>query len=667
MNRRKGNGKESDGKGAEDDTQRKGSTNSKAQEKGKAKHAKKGGAKRRWAIVMAIIAVTWGLYHRRQQVRVAVEPILDPLISNMPEFNFTEFAGRHGITLPDVFQSEEAPRPGRELAQKGWKPKHPIIIVPGFVTSGLELWAGKPCAARYFRQRIWGSLSMTQSFMGDKACWLEHMALDNNTGLDPEGVRLRASEGLLGVDYFFPGYAVWAKLIEAAADMGYETNNLIGETYDWRLSVPNMETRDKYFTRLKWRIELTMKTEGEKVLVASHSWGDNVFRNFMVWIGEDDPDWIENHIAAYVNIAGPVLGVSKSMTSLLSGETRDTAELGLIGAFLSDNLVPRNERVKLFRTWGSAMGMLPVGGPDIWGNTTWAPDDTPEMTKQNVSFGPLITETLIPEQADEDEDKPNEEHKSFAESVHTWVSNIFDRGNKTEIEKIVKKHDVDSAVRILLRNGGSSFEEKVIKWGAVHADERSCKASKGSPEEYYYNPLKCPLPKAPSMQFFCLYGIGLPTERSYYYLNLESDKAMRKSEEESETHQQYEVRWKMDKDASGERHGGEISYGVRTSDGDGTVPLISTGVMCQKHWREKQLNPSGLRVVSREYPHEPVAAYKDLRGGPRSADHVDILGHMDVLSDILTIASGHGDQLEDKIISDVKRIADNIKLDVGCD
>lgn len=39
-----------------------------------------------------------------------------------------------------------------------------------------------------------------------------------------------------------------------------------GETYDWRLSVPNMETRDHYFTRLKWRIELSVKTEGEKVL-----------------------------------------------------------------------------------------------------------------------------------------------------------------------------------------------------------------------------------------------------------------------------------------------------------------------------------------------------------------------------------------------------------------
>ena len=183
----------------------------------------------------------------------------------------------------------------------------------------------------------------------------------------------------------------------------------VGETYDWRLAVPNMEKRDHYFTRLKWRIELTHQTIGEKVLpplpllagsanegcmrgtpsgltpccwhmsgspeelqretcwrvrstevcvgwavrseahaqerhkgrnltigastshqsirgcpvrqvvVASHSWGDNVFRNFMMWATEEDAGWVEEHIAAYVNIAGPVLGVAKSMTSLLSG------------------------------------------------------------------------------------------------------------------------------------------------------------------------------------------------------------------------------------------------------------------------------------------------------------------------------------------------------------
>ena len=56
-----------------------------------------------------------------------------------------------------------------------------------------------------------------------------------------------------------------------------------------------------------------------QVVVASHSWGDNVFRNFLVWVTEDDADWVEKHIHAYINIAGPVLGVAKSMTSLLSG------------------------------------------------------------------------------------------------------------------------------------------------------------------------------------------------------------------------------------------------------------------------------------------------------------------------------------------------------------
>lgn len=51
----------------------------------------------------------------------------------------------------------------------------------------------------------------------------------------------------------------------------------------------------------------------------------------------------------------------------------------------------------------------------------------------------------------------------------------------------------------------------------------SCKTGKGKPDEYYFNPLKCPLPKAPSMEMYCLYGVGIPTERSYYYLNLESE------------------------------------------------------------------------------------------------------------------------------------------------
>ena len=58
------------------------------------------------------------------------------------------------------------------------------------------------------RERIWGSMSMTHSFIRNSMCWLEHMALDEKTGGDPPGVRLRAAEGLEAVDYFMPGYHV---------------------------------------------------------------------------------------------------------------------------------------------------------------------------------------------------------------------------------------------------------------------------------------------------------------------------------------------------------------------------------------------------------------------------------------------------------------------------
>lgn len=72
---------------------------------------------------------------------------------------------------------------------------------------------------------------------------------------------------------------------------------------------------------------------------------------------------------------------------MTAGETRDTAEMGYIMQLASTSMLPRNVRVRLFRTWGSGIGMLPSGGPDIWGNATHAPDDTPEMRAKNETFG----------------------------------------------------------------------------------------------------------------------------------------------------------------------------------------------------------------------------------------------------------------------------------------
>ena len=67
------------------------------------------------------------------------------------------------------------------------------------------------------------------------------MILDNVTGLDPPGVRVRPVSGLVAADYFAAGYFVWAVLIHNLAKLGYEEKNLHMAAYDWRLSFQNTE------------------------------------------------------------------------------------------------------------------------------------------------------------------------------------------------------------------------------------------------------------------------------------------------------------------------------------------------------------------------------------------------------------------------------------------
>ena len=41
------------------------------------------------------------------------------------------------------------------------------------------------------------------------------------------------------------------------------------------------------------------------------------------------------------------------------------------------------------------------------------------------------------------------------------------------------------------------------------------------PEKEFLNPLKDPLPDAPNMKMFCMYGVGAPAERSYHYQHVD--------------------------------------------------------------------------------------------------------------------------------------------------
>ena len=46
---------------------------------------------------------------------------------------------------------------GDELRGQGITAKHPVILVPGVVSTGLESWSTSPEYRSYFRKRLWGT------------------------------------------------------------------------------------------------------------------------------------------------------------------------------------------------------------------------------------------------------------------------------------------------------------------------------------------------------------------------------------------------------------------------------------------------------------------------------------------------------------------------------
>lgn len=89
--------------------------------------------------------------------------------------------------------------------------------------------------------------------------------------------------------------------------------------------------------------------------------------------------------------------------------------------------------------------------------------------------------------------------------------------------------------------------------------------------------------------------------------------------------------------------------------------LVRHSYMCARAWRTRaDLNPGAARVVSREFSDERRSTVPTLRGGPGGAQHVDILGNHALLADLLVLAATGGASLEDRIVSDIERIADAV-------
>uniref|UniRef100_A0A7S3LIG2 Phospholipid:diacylglycerol acyltransferase n=1 Tax=Amphora coffeiformis TaxID=265554 RepID=A0A7S3LIG2_9STRA len=555
--------------------------------------------------------------------------VLKRLGIQLPEFNeevvqnvFDKQFGRLNESMPAAlsYLTQQTKRPGFQLAKEGAKDHYPVVLVHGFVTSGLEVWAGQECAKKHFRQRFWASMYGTRSFLSDRDCWREHMSLNPYTGADPPGIRLRAATGFEAVDYFMANYWVFAKIIENLADLGYSPSNMAVETYDWRLGFQAVEKRDGTLTSIKNRIELLHKIHGRKVVLTSHSMGVLLVHHFFAWVTTDEEnggggggyDWVDRHIHAYANVAGSHLGVPKAVTTLLSGDLSDFVTLNPVEKVV-ESFFGRIVRRQMWNTWGSIWMMLPKGPASIWDvGADMCRNRTSESNETTTDpFCPEDTEQPSPLLVMSDVHNETVQHAVDADDTENFTA--------TEAEFIQKQTHTNRETIDFLKAYGGGYGNKLSNAVdySYHDDDGQCEEPN---PRTWHDPTRTPLPYAPNLKIYCLYGVGLETERAYYYRrNVVNEGNKSVLEEPVVVH-----------DATVQQPEHNVHYGIRYGDGDGSVPLISLGYICADAWQRESsgLNPSGAKVYTREYKHRSGFTVDDfVRSGPNSGDHVDFLGN----------------------------------------
>ncbi|PJF18753.1 Lecithin:cholesterol/phospholipid:diacylglycerol acyltransferase-like protein [Paramicrosporidium saccamoebae] len=463
---------------------------------------------------------------------------------------------------------------------------------------------------------------MMRFMVMDSACWLQHLKLNSTTGTDPDNIKLRPAQGLEAADFILPGFWVWAPIIENLSEIGYDHNNLIMAPYDWRLDMARLEERDHYFTRLKMQIELLVKTTGEKAAIVSHSLGGVVWFYFMKWVessvdsdlikgGGGGSSWVAKHIHASVSIGAPYLGVPKSLSMIISGEMRDTAQLGQLESFLLEMLMSKKERLSLFRSWVGGSAMLPKGGDLFWGNGKKESlvDGSPDLDYGLVNMGEEIA---------------------------------LEAGMKAKY----LTSDVDAILQAFLPPGIYERIKRAYADGEMAAPAEV--ADNDNDPRTWTNPLRARLPYAPEMTMYSIYGIGRDTERAYEYETVPREQWPESwqllADEDLLYHQRTDntpdmlVRIKLRLEAAEKTK--NLYTGIYHVDGDGTVPTLSNGYMSAYGWKNlTYLNPSKMKTVTREYKDEPLSGIGTIRGGPKTSEHVDILGNHEVTMDFLKIVS----------------------------
>ncbi|KAF7823299.1 putative phospholipid:diacylglycerol acyltransferase 2 [Senna tora] len=590
--------------------------------------------------------------------------------------------------------------PGVRLKREGLTALHPVVLVPGIVNGGLQLWEGRPCAHGFFRKTLWGSGASFAEILTRPLCWLEHLSLHNETGLDPPGIRVRAVPGLLS------GSFAWNILIENLARIGYEGKNLHMAAYDWRLSFQNTEIRDQSLSRLKSQIELMFVTNGfKKVVVVPHSMGALYFLHFLKWVetpspmggGGGGPRWCDKHIKAIMNIGPAFLGVPKAASNLFSAESKEVSFVRAM-AFRYLGLRTLEHVMRVCRTWDSIISTMPKGGETIWGDLDWCPEEKrncdhfvsdngdcnssggsskkgfqfkegrPSKYGRIISFGKAASELpcSLLGTLDSKEILSVTNSATFNSSCGELWTKHEEMSSKS-IKKIAeKKAYTATTVSDLLRSVAPKTMNRAEAQFS-HGIAENLDDPKYTHHKYWSNPLETKLPEAPNMEIYCLYGVGIPTERSYVYklsssekfrsiIPLEIDNSTADDGEEEEEEE--------DDDDEGRSC---LRGGVYFVDGDHeSVPLVSAGFMCAKGWRgTTRFNPSGVSAFVREFRHkQQPSMFHGVRDMESTGAHINVMGNFGLVEDVLRVAAGAtGAEIGgDRIFSDIIRMSEKIHL-----
>jgi hypothetical protein len=108
-------------------------------------------------VIGLLMAYTWHkiLERQRDSIRVLAD-LPDPVVSLLERLNLTERVAKRleEAELSKAAAADLAMLPAQELRDQGATRKHPLVLVPGIISCGLELWRPGQCfGPDFFRER----------------------------------------------------------------------------------------------------------------------------------------------------------------------------------------------------------------------------------------------------------------------------------------------------------------------------------------------------------------------------------------------------------------------------------------------------------------------------------------------------------------------------------